>query len=92
MWIAVAAFAIQSVPLQPMLSIGCSPEISAAVQRVAKLTQSHDFKGAKAALRLIPGKETRVAWDDEAAPKESRYDFGRSRDDAMAEWGSAIGV
>ncbi|HVT11055.1 MAG TPA: hypothetical protein VHE55_02215 [Fimbriimonadaceae bacterium] len=93
MLIAVAALAIQTVaPLRPTLSIGCSREIGAAVEKIAKLTEAKDFKGAAAALHLIPGRETNVAWDDQSVPGGSRYDFGRSRDLAMAEWGTAVGL
>lgn len=93
MLIAIAAVALQTtVTLQPILSVGCSPEICKAVQTVAKLTESKDFNGAAAALRLLPSKEAKIAWDDAAAPQGSRFDFGQSRDSAISEWSGAIVV
>lgn len=68
------------------MPVGCSPELSNAVQKIANLTQAGKFSDAKAALRLLPGYGIKVEWDDSAVAEGSRFDFAKQRDDVIKEW------
>lgn len=84
---AILVFTLRDQAVErPPLPIGASPVISKAVNHIAELTERADFEGAKAALKLLPSRVVKIEWDDSAAPKEVRYDFGRVRDQVFADW------
>src|SRR5690242_6833564 len=93
---AVLAIAFQGAQSDAVpagvLPYGSSPELSQAVQKIAKLTQAGDPAGAKALLRLLPGRHIKVQWDDAAVPESARIDYANSRDTVFHEWKNAVGL
>ncbi|MHB8637600.1 MAG: hypothetical protein ACYC96_14115 [Fimbriimonadaceae bacterium] len=70
----------------PALSLGSNADYQKAVLVVEQAMEKGDFAAANAAMRYLPHRGPRIAWDDSNVPERLRSVFQTARDEAVRDW------